>query len=104
MRVDFLYFEDCPSYEKALERLGKVMSEAGVGAGIEVTRVETDEQAQKLHFTGSPTIRIDGEDIVPPKENRYGLACRAYQLADGRISPLPSEDMIRQALPPNHPG
>ena len=100
MRIDFLYFEDCPSHEQALERLQKVMSAEDVEANVEVTRVETEERAQELEFTGSPTIRVDGEDIVPPEEERYGLACRAYRLEDGRISPLPSEDMIRRALAP----
>lgn len=98
MRVNFLYFEDCPSHEQALERLQKVMSEEGVEAEIEVTQVETDERAQELRFTGSPSIRVDGEDIVPAEEDRYGLACRAYRLEDGRISPLPSEATIRQAF------
>jgi hypothetical protein len=99
MKVTFLYYEDCPSHDVALERLRLVMAEEGVEAEVEITKVETDEQAQSLHFIGSPTIRIDGRDIDPPlPDTYYALTCRVYQLEDGRISPLPSPDMIRRAL------
>lgn len=99
MRIDFLYFEDCPSHEQALERLQKVFKEEGVEAEIAVTKVTTDEQALDLKFAGSPTIRVEGRDIDPPLEQpNYALTCRTYHLEDGRISPLPSETMIRHAV------
>jgi hypothetical protein len=98
IKITFLYFEDCPSHEPALARLREVMAEEGVDAPIEMIRVETEEEAERFQFFGSPTIRINGRDIVPPVEERPGLACRVYELADGRISPLPSRDMIRRAL------
>ena len=98
MRVSFLYYEDCPSYDLALERLREVMDEEGIPSEVEVIKVETEEQARELRFVGSPTIRVDGQDIDPPSESRYALTCRTYRLADDRISPLPSKDMIRRAL------
>lgn len=99
MRIDFLYFEDCPSHEQALERLRKVAAEEDVKADISVVKVETEEQARDLEFVGSPTILVEGRDIDPHLEHpNYALTCRAYQLEDGRISPLPSEDMIRRTI------
>lgn len=99
MKITFFYYEDCPSHDVALERLRSVVSEEGVQADIEVIKVETTEQAQSFQFIGSPTIRINGQDIDPPPPDAYyALTCRAYQLEDGRISPLPSPDMIRRAL------
>ena len=98
MRVSFLYYEDCPSYDLALERLRDVMDEEGIPGEVEVVKVETEEQARELRFVGSPTIRVDGQEIDPPSDPRYALTCRAYRLADDRISPLPSRDMIRQAF------
>jgi hypothetical protein len=98
MRVSFLYYEDCPSYDLALERLREVMDEEDIPGEVEVIKVETEEQARELRFVGSPTIRVDGQDIDPPSDSRYALTCRAYRLADGRISPLPSKDMIRRAF------
>ena len=98
MRVSFLYFEECPSHDLALERLREVMDEEGISGEVEVFKVETEDQARQLRFVGSPTIRVDGQDIDPPSDPRYALACRAYRLEDQRISPLPSKDIIRRAL------
>jgi hypothetical protein len=94
LAVTFLYYEDCPSHEIALERLKQAVAAEAVQAAIEVVKVETDAQAEQLQFVGSPTIRINGRDI----DAYYGLTCRAYRLEDGRISPLPSPGMIRRAL------
>jgi hypothetical protein len=99
VKITFLYYEECPSHDVALGRLRQVMSEEGVQAEIEIIKVETDEEAQRLHFVGSPTILINGRDIdPPPPDTYYALTCRAYRLEDGRMSPLPSPDMIRRAL------
>lgn len=99
MQIDFLYFEDCPSHDVALERLKQVMAEEHIDVPITIIQVETDEQAQTEKFIGSPTIRINGADIVPPpSDSGYFLACRVYQLEDGRFSPLPSLKMIRTGL------
>jgi hypothetical protein len=74
------------------------MAEEGISREVEVIKVETEDQARELRFVGSPTIRLDGQDIDPPIDSRYVLTCRAYRLEDGRISPLPSKNMIRRAL------
>jgi hypothetical protein len=98
VRVSFLYYEECPSHDLALERLREVMAEEGIPGEVEVLKVETEEQARELRFVGSPTIRVDGQDIDPPTEPRYALTCRVYRLDDDRISPLPSKDMIQRVL------
>lgn len=101
MKIEFLFYRECPSHDVALDRLRQVMAEEGIEAEVAVIEVETEAQAQQWRFTGSPTILIDGRDIdPPPPEAYYALTCRAYHLADegGRISPLPSAEMIRRAL------
>ncbi len=99
MNIQILFFEDCPSHDEALSRLREVLQEEGIEADLEVIKIETEEEAQQRHFVGSPTILVGGRDIDPPSPGtRYGLACRAYVLEDGRISPLPSREMIRKAL------
>jgi len=98
LRVTFQYTEDCPSHEQALDRLRRVLAEQGVNVNIQIVRVDSDEQAKRLKFVGSPTILLNDVDIEPQCNDHYGLACRAYKLEDGRISPLPSESMIRRAI------
>jgi len=98
--IEFLFWRDCPSHPEALERLQKVMAEMGEQSPVDFIEVLTDEDAESLGFPGSPTIRIDGQDVDPSGAEQMGtaLTCRIYRLEDGRFSPLPSEEMIRHAL------
>jgi hypothetical protein len=99
-RVELLWWRECPSWERALAILREVMAEAGLDPdSIEVVEVDTEEAASRQSFVGSPTIRVDGEDIQPPIEGEpTGLACRVYRRRDGRTSPLPEADDVREAL------
>jgi hypothetical protein len=96
--IDFLYFDDCPSHERALELLHEVIQAEGVAADIQIRQVETEEDAERLRFPGSPTIRVAGVDIDQNPNLPVGLACRAYRHDNGRISPLPPRDKIVHAL------
>lgn len=99
MQIEFLYFEDCPSHEVALQRLQQVLCDAGIPDPIQIIAVETDAEAQQWQFPGSPTIRFNGQDIDPlPADTPYALACRAYRHADGGITPLPTMAEIAAAL------
>jgi len=98
LRVTFQYIDDCPSHEQALARLRKVLREERIQVEIDIIKIENEQQAQQLRFVGSPTILVNDTDIDPQSTEHYGLACRAYQLEDGRISPLPSEEMIKRAI------
>jgi hypothetical protein len=98
-RVEFLYWEGCPSHDEALELLRSVLSERGLDVDVDVRQVHTLEDAQALGFPGSPTIRVDGRDIDPGSAaDRPSLTCRIYRLEDGRVSPVPSRKQLEDAL------
>jgi hypothetical protein len=99
-KIEFLFWEDCPSHPQALELLQGVMAEVEVDSPIEKIEVLTDEDAERLAFPGSPTIRVDGVDIdsVGAMQMGTALTCRVYLLEDGRFSPVPSKEMLRRAL------
>ena len=99
-RVEFLWWRECPSWERALADLRRAMEEVGLDPErVEVIEVDTDAEAEDRTFPGSPTIRIDGVDIEPAgAEEAPGLFCRIYRRSDGRISPLPDPDSLREAL------
>jgi hypothetical protein len=99
MKVELLWWEGCPSHPDALEDLQRVLREEGIGAEVELVEVESDEQAHRERFPGSPTIRLDGEDaIAPPEGEPFSLTCRVYRLRDGRISPTPDPEDLRDAV------
>ena len=98
-RVEFLWWEGCPSHERALAELRTAMEAAGLDpASVDVRHVGTDEDAARERFTGSPTIRVDGRDLQPAGDSGTGLTCRVYRLRDGRASPTPDAADLRDAL------
>ena len=97
--IEFLYYADCPSHEEALALLRSVLDERGIERPIAVQEVRSDEEALRLGFPGSPTIRIDGRDVDPAGGGAApSLTCRVYRLADGRASPVPAREQIEEAL------
>lgn len=98
MKIEFLYWKECPSHSEALARLRDVLKDAGLGAPVDLIHVETDDAAVALKFPGSPTIRADGVDLFPVPADVVGLTCRVYHTPEGRVTPLPTTEMIRHAL------
>ena len=97
--VELLWWDGCPSWQEALEQLREAMRESGFDPErIDVRHVDSDAEADRLGFVGSPTVLIDGEDIAPPGDEPTGLTCRIYRLRDGRVSPLPDPADLREAL------
>jgi hypothetical protein len=98
--VELLWWEGCPSTERALEAVRSALNELGLsGVEVRMREIDTDADARGAGFVGSPTILIDGEDVVPVADDEpTGLSCRIYRRRDGRISPIPDPDDLRDAL------
>jgi hypothetical protein len=99
-RVEFLWWSECPSWERALVELREEVVAAGLDpAQIELRQIRTETEAMLEDFVGSPSIRIDGADPTPPTPGEVpALTCRLYRLEDGRPSPLPDRSQVRKAL------
>ena len=99
VNVELLYWEGCPSYPEAHELLEEVLRDRGLDVDVTVRQVDTPEEAETLRFPGSPTIRIDGRDVDPDgASGPPSLSCRIYQLAGGKVSPVPSRQQLEEAL------
>lgn len=97
--IELLYWEGCPSHPEAKALLEQVLTELGRDDPIVMTEVKSDEEAERLRFPGSPTIRVDGRDIdAMGASGRPSLTCRIYHLSNGRISPVPSREQMEAAL------
>lgn len=99
MKVELLYFDGCPGYEQLQPRLEHLVRDAGITQPIELRRVESDEAAQGERFLGSPTVRVDGDDVEPGADRRddFGLKCRLYRTERG-VSGVPPQEWITAAL------
>ena len=100
MKVELLFFDGCPGYRKAERALRSALTGSGARAEVEMVLVSTDEEAESLRFPGSPTVRVDGEDLFPEElETRtsWHLGCRIYWTPEGPKD-HPSAEMIRSRL------
>ena len=98
MRVEVLYFDGCPTYLETERTLREVLAEEGIEAEVELVAVNTDEEARRLRFPGSPTIRVDGRDQFPvPERVGYALGCRVYATPEG-LRGSPTAGMLEEAL------
>ncbi len=100
MKVELLYFGGCPGYEKAEQALREALSREGIQDGFEMVAVNDDEEAERLGFPGSPTIRVNSRDLFPeglgPRPS-WHLRCRIYETPDG-LKDHPLAEMIRGRL------
>jgi hypothetical protein len=80
MRIDVLYFEGCPNHEPTLALVQEVVTALGVDATIEVTEINDPDQVERHRFLGSPTVRVEGEDIETNRrdDTQFAMGCRRY--------------------------
>ena len=99
MKVEIFYFSGCPNHEPAVERVRDILQQEGTDAEIVGVEVADAAAAQQVGFLGSPTIRVDGQDVE--REARtlatFGLTCRTY-VADGKRCGVPPREWIQTAV------
>ena len=59
MQVEVLYFDGRPTYREVEKTLRGMLDRELAEADVELVAVNTDEEAQRLRFPGSPTGRRD---------------------------------------------
>jgi hypothetical protein len=101
--VELLWWEGCPSTDRALSDLRAALADAGLATEVRMREIHTDEEALAARFTGSPTILINGVELMAALgrgagDEPAGLNCRVYVRRDGRVSPTPDPEDLRDAL------
>jgi hypothetical protein len=99
MKVEVLYLDGCPNHEALLPHLRELLEPHGAGADIELVRVEDADAAERERFLGSPTVRVDGEDVEPGASERtdFGLKCRLFATPGGRLG-VPADEWVLAAV------
>src|SRR5579885_1487768 len=99
MKIEILYFDGCPHHRPAVEQVKEALRQEGLNAELVEINVTGAARAQELKFLGSPTIRVNGQDIEPAARSStsFGLMCRTYTAA-GRRTCVPPLELIRAAL------
>jgi hypothetical protein len=98
LRVELLAIEDCPHLGQAQRDLESVLRKGIIETPVQLIFVSGPEDAEFLAFPGSPTIRINGEDVVPQPDLPVAIACRTYRDGQGRMVGSPPIESIRAAV------
>jgi hypothetical protein len=103
-RVEFLWFDGCPSHEPARALLDEVIAAVAPGTRVEAIDASDPDVAETHKFPGSPTIRVDGIDIDPTfvDPGDYTPRCRLFRTTDG-LRGVPPRDWIEDALTRSEP-
>ena len=98
MTITIQYFDGCPHWKLADERVQKVLR--GLSRSdlkLEYQLIDSPEDAQRVAFHGSPTILIDGRDPFATGDEPVGLTCRVYRTDQGPQG-APTEADLRRLL------
>lgn len=96
MKIEVLYVPNCPNHALALDRLREILSVESFQKQVSEILVRDAAMAHSLKFPGSPTIRINGQDVEPQSERAvtFGLMCRLYSAGSG----AQSQQKLRAAI------
>ncbi len=99
MKVEILYFPGCPNHPPAVGAVLEALQAERVTADLVEIEVKDAAAAHVAGFLGSPTIRIDGQDVERSARSvrAFGLSCRTYT-DQGRRAGVPPLEWIRAGL------
>lgn len=101
-KIEILVTSDCPHAELAEDLVREVAGRLAPDARIDRTVVADLAAAERLGFPGSPTIRIDGEDLEGAGHRAAAYACRRYEDGAGVPPRWLVESRLLRALAPRH--
>lgn len=97
MEITLQYFDGCPNWSIAADRLSTIASERP-GITLNHRLIETLDDAEAIGFRGSPSILLDGVDPFADPLAPVGLACRVYITPAG-LAGAPTLEQLRDAIP-----
>ena len=98
MHVELLVVADCPNEAPARQALLDAADQAGLAdLTVTVTVIDSETQATRRGFTGSPTFLLDGSDPFAVPGAPTGVSCRVYPTPAGPAG-VPQAEQLRQAL------
>ena len=99
MKIELLWFDDCPNHSNAEAILQEVVAALGVNDTITRIEVPDAETGRRVRFPGSPTIRIEGKNVEPGSETdgEFNPRCRLYSTAN-QLTGLPERAWLVDAV------
>lgn len=97
IKVELIFEPNCRNAEPARRLLVELAAKSGIAFSLqEVNKEDPGAPFYSKRF-GSPTILVDGSDVVPTNSGT-GQACRLYMWPDGTANGYPPMSSIAEAL------
>ena len=96
--VELIVDQGCPNVEAARVELRSALSDLELPLRWQEWDRESTEAPAYARQYGSPTVLVDGRDVVGDGTEADANCCRVYADREGRIRGTPSAEEIRDAL------
>ena len=70
LRLELLFAPGCEAIEGTVAMVDETLRELELAAEVSQIMVDTVEKAKELRFLGSPSIRVNGQDVEAGAEQR----------------------------------
>jgi hypothetical protein len=98
MELEILHIVDCPNWQQAGRRLRDALNATGhADESIGYRLLRWSDDAVGTAFAGSPTITLDGVDLIPSGGATTELACRIFVTPSG-LAVLPTVDQLAEGI------
>ena len=98
LRVELIYDADCPNVAATRSLLIKAFTRTGVSARWREWERSSPECPEYARHYGSPTVLVNGRDVVSSNPIAGDAACRVYTDDKGGLSRTPPLDVLCSAL------
>lgn len=100
LQVELIYDQDCPNVDQVRRTLREAFDLAGIPSGwIEWDRESPNSPVHTRGY-GSPTVLVNGTDVMGQEPNEGQNCCRIYDTRDSGYQGVPPVEAVLKALEP----
>lgn len=98
MKIELIYDSNCPNVKRARENLQLALKQTGMNISWqEWERSDPNIPEHYLNY-GSPTILVNGKDIIMNTPDSQSESCRLYPDTNGQLQGVPPVEAIVKAI------
>lgn len=98
MKVEFIYEKTCPNIAPTREQLAHAFGQLGMAPTWQEWEVHQADTPAHIHGYGSPTILIDGIDLLDAQPVSDDMSCRIYPDSPAANHGVPSLELLMTKL------
>jgi len=98
LKVELITDPDCPNVEAAREQLRQAFAAVGEVPAWDEWDRQADDAPEYARSYGSPTVLVNGRDVVGEATEADANCCRVYESENGRFQGVPAVELIVAAL------